>query len=301
MHAVVSTANTATVQNLLTLSANSTGTAAIGFGAGILLQAEDDTSDDQDIASIEGVWTDATTASRDSAIVFKTESASGGLTERIRITGSASLTTISSLQDLYFSAGATNPITFTTSTGLVIGNSTSTGSAPTREELRFNSTYNNSSGAIAVSGIALDETFNLSGGITGTIRGIDINPTFTALDSAEYRAIDIQADNSAAYGIYQSGSSTQNYFEGETGIQNTAPAVALHVGDSSTTDGTNLIRTEDSNSTCNFTADAGSPTCGSDESLKKDIESLPDEELLEKVTDLRRYSIIGQPTRKIPC
>jgi hypothetical protein len=73
---------------------------------------------------------------------------------------------------------------------------------------------------------------------------------------------------------------------GNVGIQNTAPGYALHVGSSATTDSTTLIRLEDSNSTCDFNANAGGPTCGSDLTLKKDITSLNTVDLLTKVSAL---------------
>ncbi len=69
-----------------------------------------------------------------------------------------------------------------------------------------------------------------------------------------------------------------------------APAVALHIGSSATTDASTLIRLEDSNSTCNFTADAGSPTCGSDRTLKKNINSLDTTDLLTRVASLNPVS-----------
>ncbi len=73
---------------------------------------------------------------------------------------------------------------------------------------------------------------------------------------------------------------------GFVGIANTAPGVALHIGSSSTTDATTLLRLQDSNSTCNFTADSGAPTCGSDRTLKKDIESMDNADLLARVSAL---------------
>ena len=77
---------------------------------------------------------------------------------------------------------------------------------------------------------------------------------------------------------------------GNFGISNTNPGVALHVGSASTTDGTTLLRLQDANTTCNFTADAGAPTCGSDRRLKKDIEELSTEEILAGVIALEPVS-----------
>ncbi|MCX6752147.1 MAG: tail fiber domain-containing protein [Candidatus Nomurabacteria bacterium] len=77
---------------------------------------------------------------------------------------------------------------------------------------------------------------------------------------------------------------------GNFGIGNSAPAVLLHVGSSATTDGATLLRLQDSNSTCNFTADAGAPTCGSDRSIKKDIITLDNADILSKLTKLDAVS-----------
>ncbi len=61
---------------------------------------------------------------------------------------------------------------------------------------------------------------------------------------------------------------------GNVGVGNTNPGYLLHVGSSSVTDGTTVLRLEDANSTCSFTANTGAPTCGSDETLKKNITDL---------------------------
>ena len=68
------------------------------------------------------------------------------------------------------------------------------------------------------------------------------------------------------------------------GILNSAPALALHIGSSAVTDSTNLLRLEDANSTCNFNADTGSPSCGSDITLKKDVDIIENE--LERIVAL---------------
>ncbi|MDD5290948.1 MAG: tail fiber domain-containing protein [Patescibacteria group bacterium] len=78
--------------------------------------------------------------------------------------------------------------------------------------------------------------------------------------------------------------------DGNVGISQTNPAVKLHVGSASETDGTSLVRLQDENSTCDFTADSGSPSCGSDITLKKDISSLDINDLLARVADLRPVS-----------
>ncbi len=77
---------------------------------------------------------------------------------------------------------------------------------------------------------------------------------------------------------------------GNVGIGNSTPNVLLHVGDDSVTDFTDLLTLEDEDSICSFNADSGSPTCGSDLTLKKDIESLNTVDILMKVSLLNPVS-----------
>ena len=80
---------TATVTELYRLTHTSTGTVAANFGAGIDAYLEDASGNAaQQAGRIAIIWTDATEASEDSAIVFSGVSAGGALTELVRITGS---------------------------------------------------------------------------------------------------------------------------------------------------------------------------------------------------------------------
>ncbi|MFA5936290.1 MAG: tail fiber domain-containing protein [Candidatus Paceibacterota bacterium] len=72
---------------------------------------------------------------------------------------------------------------------------------------------------------------------------------------------------------------------GKVGIGNIAPDYMLHVGSTSVTDATVLLRLQDADSTCDFTANLGAPACGSDESLKKNVLELTGN--LDKVLALR--------------
>jgi hypothetical protein len=72
---------------------------------------------------------------------------------------------------------------------------------------------------------------------------------------------------------------------GFVGIGTTAPATMLHIGSTGVVDATALLRLQDANSTCDFTANAGAPTCGSDLRLKKDIAPISDS-ILDKLTSL---------------
>jgi hypothetical protein len=75
---------------------------------------------------------------------------------------------------------------------------------------------------------------------------------------------------------------------GNLGIGQTAPALMLHVGSTAVTDATNLLRLQDADSTCDFNANASAPSCGSDETLKKNILSIDGN--LDKVLALRPVS-----------
>ncbi|TSC57319.1 MAG: Cell wall surface anchor family protein, partial [Candidatus Peregrinibacteria bacterium Greene0416_19] len=83
------------------------------------------------------------------------------------------------------------------------------------------------SGTADFSALVLQGTINQTGGANGATRSLYINPTLTAI--ADYRAIDIAANSTSAYGIYQSGTSSKNYFAGYVGLNTTTPKARLHV------------------------------------------------------------------------
>lgn len=85
------TANTSTVQQLLTLSANSTGTAAAGFGSRILWELESSTTDDQTAAALDVQWSDATHATKRSYVNLQTV-VSGTLTRLLHNYSNATAT-----------------------------------------------------------------------------------------------------------------------------------------------------------------------------------------------------------------
>ncbi|HTP57031.1 MAG TPA: FG-GAP-like repeat-containing protein [Candidatus Paceibacterota bacterium] len=73
---------------------------------------------------------------------------------------------------------------------------------------------------------------------------------------------------------------------GYVGIGTNAPAAPLHVASlSAGSDGSTLLRLQDENSTCDFTANAGGPACGSDLRLKKNVVPLGDG-ILAKIASL---------------
>jgi hypothetical protein len=104
---------------------------------------------------------------------------------------------------------------YANSYGLILGNIFS--SSPTSgsyNQVEVRDTFNPTSGNANQSGLAVATTINQTGGASGITRGLYINPTLTA--AANWRGIDIA--NNSGYGIYQSGASALNYFNGNVGI-----------------------------------------------------------------------------------
>lgn len=242
------TANTNTVQDVLTVRSNSSGTAAAGFGPGLLFQGESSTTDNQDMVRLSPIWTTATHASRASALVYSDVTAAGSLTERFRFTPTAMTTNTA-----YTIGNSINAITLRSSTSVVLSNSsvsagrivlTPTGNSATTTayiDIGDRNTYTQTSGTrnfvnntenfSPTSGTAVHNqlsftgTINQTGGASGIVRGINLAHTMTA--AADYRAIEI-ADNLAnAHGIYQTGALTKNVFVGKTTFGATTAPTAL--------------------------------------------------------------------------
>jgi hypothetical protein len=80
----LSNATTNSIDPILTLGHNSTGTAAAGFGGSIKFKLEDSTTDNSEAGEIQVKWTDATHNSNVSDMVFKLDN--GGLPTGIKFT-----------------------------------------------------------------------------------------------------------------------------------------------------------------------------------------------------------------------
>lgn len=118
-----------------------------------------------------------------------------------------------------------------------IGSTTRTSTTSAVYDLRLGSNYTVSSGSGIVGALDITGTYNLTSTASGIQRGINLNPTLTSLASGSYRGIDIQYSNSAAFGIYQSGTSTKNVFAGKNAFGTTTAAteVVEITGNSKTT------------------------------------------------------------------
>jgi len=89
IHALLTSAATNAVTNVLTIGHNSTGTAANGFGAGQAFTLATSTTADQSAARIQALWNDAMHATRKADLVL-TAYDSGGEREGLRIRGDGS-------------------------------------------------------------------------------------------------------------------------------------------------------------------------------------------------------------------
>jgi len=267
------TTNTNTVQDVLTIQTNSTGTAAANFGGGILFQGESSTTDNQDMVRLSAIWTTATHASRASALVYSDVTGAGAITERFRFTpatmttataytignsssaltlgGSSGAVTVSTSNLLTLSgSGAGSPamVINVTANGIsntgniVIGSGlTYTQTSGTRSLFNFGYGFAPTSGTAVHNQLSFDGTFNQTGGANGTTRGIYLNQTLTAV--ADFRGIEIAYSSATAKGIYQTGSSTTNNFVGATHFGSTsAPNKAAILEITSTTKGLLLPR-----------------------------------------------------------
>jgi hypothetical protein len=269
------TANTNTVQDVLTLQTNSTGTAAASFGGGILFQGESSTTDNQDMARIAAVWTTATHASREAKVSIQLGNNAGALAEiaNFNVSGDAAgQLSIGSASALLISNAAIVPATgltiggnsqavtltatgasvnisitqtsnISTSTGgILLGNSSNyTQTSNTRNVIRVPTGFAPTSGTAVHNSFIIDGTFNQTGGASGITRGIYLNQTITAV--ADFRGIEIAYSSANAKAIYQSGTASTSNFAGGVmfGSTSTVSAVAA-IEVSSTTKGVLLPR-----------------------------------------------------------
>jgi len=237
------TANTTTVQNRIIVQTNSSGVAASGIGSGVLFQAETSTTDNQDQVLLSSIWTTATHASRTSALVYADVNNAGALTERFRFTpvsmttavaytigNSGSTVTIGgSTGFVTVSSQATSPAAIQINTnnatvgGTTVGGSNGyVGATLNKQKLKIGTdSYTVATGTGTLTGLLINDTYNLTGTASGVQKGIHVNPTLTSLTAATYRGLFLEYDNANAFGVYQAGELTQNYFEGKIKVSRT--------------------------------------------------------------------------------
>jgi hypothetical protein len=221
------------------------------------------TTDNQDAARVTAKWTSAVHASRTSHLGVSLVNSAGALMEQFVFSPSAGLTITNASGTL---GASYNNASITAATGYTVGNSgqtvtlggssgtvalstsgvinitpsfisnpltiggttfNSTTTARTTARLTDNFTPT-ATGTNTFTAMSIQGTINQTGGHTGISKGIEINPTLTA--AADYRGIDIVANNANTKGIYQSGTLTTNIFVGKTAIgSTTAPTSNLTI------------------------------------------------------------------------
>lgn len=117
----------------------------------------------------------------------------------------------------------------------------------------YNPVFGPTSGSASFSVMTVSGFMNQSGGASGISRGIFVNPSFGA--AADYRAVEIT--NNTHFGIYQSGASAKNYFNGKAGFGTTTPVARLHITGEGTTSSTTALLVEKSDGVDIIKADNG--------------------------------------------
>lgn len=229
-----------------------TGTVAAGFGTGVLFQGTANNGGSpsvlRDMGSMGFVWQIATDGSRTSDAVFNAVNSATGPSEVARFTagGPPTLLIASSMgtkgttqyKDNSISnggvaftlGGSSQTVTVssvsTSSTALLLnasdnassvtfGNTAYTSGILAKTAFVFSDSYTASSGSGTYTALKIANTINMTSTASGAQIGLDVNPTLTSLTAATYRGINIPYSNTAAFGIYQSGTSTKNIFAGK--------------------------------------------------------------------------------------
>lgn len=246
---VTASTNTST-DNVVTYQCNSTGTPATNYGYGILFQGESSTTDSRDMARIYTSWTTATDGTRSAN--FKIASASSGVLSDIATFSSSGGAAMAIGNCTYsgtsLAASAAYTLRTTATNGVINIGSTSVNQSSTRSisinsgtgvnkilttldmfDLATEDSYVVASGSGRLGGIAINNSYTLTGTASGTQIGIDVNPTIVSLANGSYVGVNIPYSNSAAMGINQTGASTNNYFAGNTGFDDATPETPLDV------------------------------------------------------------------------
>ena len=199
----------------------------------------------------------------------------------LRITGSAD--TIYAQQgagaNVFFirTAGANTHLTASAGNSLILGvggttqndfNINSSGDTTVRHRLYVADSFSGS--GVSRIGQTIQSATN-SGNQTGATTQLLIQPDDGGLDSTGTN-IGLNVNMGSLSGGTNYAAVFQN---GNVGITTTAPLYLLHVGSASIVSGTTVARFENAGGTCDVTPNvAGGITCTSDQTLKKDIESI---------------------------
>lgn len=255
------TANTNTVEDVLTIRANSTGTPTTNYGVGLLFQGKSSTTDNRDMGRIVPYWISATDGARSAYIGVEMATAGGGM-QRYAVfensnSGALSLGTASAAtfhragintQASFLIGNSSSSVTLGGSSGVVSlvsanasasainfnpnqGGATGTGGVSIAAGQSYNQTsgtrsiLDHNAGFAPTSGTAVHNSMLFSGTFnqTGGANGITrgIYLNQTITAVADMRLIELAANGSNTKGIYQTGSSVTNNFVGATAFGST--------------------------------------------------------------------------------
>lgn len=269
------TANTSTVQDTLIVRTNSSGTAAAGFGGGILFQGESTTTDNRDMVSFQPYWVTATDATRAAGARIRINNTSQVMSDYFVFTngngnvGNLAIGAASAVQIQANSITTAQAFSIgNSSLALTLGNgsgriitSTSASSASGAIELVPSSLTAGTDIGVKITGPAyvassndnkvlqLTASYTRSSGAFGNVSMIAINPTvnFTGTAVGGTTGIDISptftsltAAGAKFYGLYMNYSNAQAYGVYQNGA-NTLNIINGKTAIGSTTDPTEAL------------------------------------------------------------
>lgn len=234
----VSDAATATVTNVLTVAHNSTGTAAAGFGSGLLFQLESSTTDNQSAGLVVCEWNIATHATRTGDLVlyaYNTTTAREGIRVRggsvaaqIGFFGTTPAGQAGATADIKDALTAYGLLTGTSATPLNLDGGALTAGAVSGTTGTFSST---------VSGVA--GTF--SGAVSGTTGTFSDAVSITVTDAVTNATSTVQTLSHQSTGTPAAGFGTTVAYRLETTVQDRA-AAQMDVQWSTATDASRAAR-----------------------------------------------------------
>lgn len=155
----------------------------------------------------------------------------GNSTGQVQLLSGATSVAAIKIQGTTSSSGTTidnNNIGPTTAV-LTVGGSTRSSTSASVVDENFSSTFSPvGAGTNTFTNINIGTTINQTGGHTGDVKAININPILTAVGGTYYGVI-LPFSSTSARGIYQSGSLTSNYFAGPTSLGTTTFSEQLRV------------------------------------------------------------------------
>jgi hypothetical protein len=266
-------ATTGTTQRIV-IDTGSINTPSTTYGGAIAFKGKSSTTDSQDMGLVAVEWLAAAHASRTSNVVFSGVNNASALTEYLRVgpnaAGASASLRIGTGTTQYLNFGITtgasfmlgnsaNALTIGGGSGTVNINSTATGTnaiiiaanstnasariqlgdtaashtTGTRHNVAIVQGYTVASGGGELVSLYIDNAINQTGTANGNTYGVRIAPTFTGL-LGQYYGVYSTYDHANAWGVYQSGTTTRNYFAGNTGFGTAStPNRPLHVGGTS--------------------------------------------------------------------